>query len=73
MTNGRYRLLRIVAGVSQAEMAAALNVSQPTLSRFENGLTPLSSRQVERFLAICAARAPIVPRELLAAAAGSGR
>ena len=67
MTNGRYRLSRVAAGLSQTEMAQALDVSQPTLSRFENGLADLAPAKVERFLAICAARAPIVPHELFAA------
>jgi SOS-response transcriptional repressor LexA len=47
------RVMRLKAGVDQALLAARLGVSQPTISRLENGAGPVTARQAAQWVALC--------------------
>lgn len=46
------RLLRLKAGLSQAEIAAAIGVERPTVSRWESGVRSPRGRHAEAYAAL---------------------
>jgi repressor LexA len=64
------RVLRIRAGLDQAQLAQRLGVTQPTISRWEHGGPRPEPRQLDRWLLACRAVLPAerlkAVRELLA-------
>ena len=53
-------------GMTQAQLAEALGITQGTLSRMENGLVPINKRTELALSALCAARR-VTPAESEAA------